>query len=77
MVERKNKMADEMNFEIIEDLGIIGRSENGYTKRLILAKWYDKPPIYEIRAFAPDGTPKKRCGMTPEELCNLKDILSN
>lgn len=68
-------MADEKNFELIEDLGIIGREENGYTKRLILAKWYGRPPIYETRSFAPDGTPKKRCGMTPEELNNLADIL--
>lgn len=65
----------EMKFEVVEDLGIIGRNEAGYTKRLVLAKWYDKAPIYEIRSFAPDGTPKKRCGMTPEELSNLVELL--
>ena len=63
------------NIEIVEDLGIIGRSENGYTKRLIFAKWYGKPPSYEIRTFAPDGTPMKRCAMTPEEMDNLREIL--
>ena len=69
-------MAAEKNFEIVEDLGIIGRNEVGYTKRLVLARWYDKPPVYEIRSFAPDGTPKKRCGLTPEELDSLRDILN-
>ena len=69
-------MSDEIKFELIEDLGIIGRNEAGYTKRLVLAKWYDKPPVYEIRSFDPAGTPKKRCGMTPEELGNLMEILT-
>lgn len=65
-----------MQFEMIEDMGIIGRDEKGYTKRLVLAKWYDKPPVYEIRTFGPDGTPKKRAGMTPEEFDVLKELLS-
>ena len=64
------------NFELVDDLGIIGRSENGYTKRLVLAKWFNKPATYELRAFSPDGTPMKRCGLTPEELDNLKTILA-
>lgn len=68
-------MAEGNNFEMLEDLGIVGRDERGYTKRLILAKWYDKPPIYELRTFAPDGTPKKRCGLTSEELSNLAELL--
>ena len=67
-------MAD--NFELVDDLGIIGRSENGYTKRLILAKWFGKAPAYEIRTFSPDGKPMKRCGMTPEELDSLREILT-
>lgn len=70
-------MTSEKNFEIVEDLGIIGRNEAGYTKRLILARWYDKPPVYEIRSFGPDGTPKKRCGLTPEELDSLRDVLNS
>ena len=68
-------MAEDNNFELLEDFGIIGRDEKGYTKRLILAKWYGKPPVYELRTFAPDGTPKKRCGLTPEELSNLAELL--
>ena len=64
------------NFEMIEDLGIIGRTENGYTKRLILAKWFNKPPSYEVRTFSPDGSPMKRCSMTPDELESLREILT-
>lgn len=71
----KEKTMNE-NFELVEDLGIIGRSENGYTKHLILSKWYKKPPSYEIRTFSPDGSPMKRCSMTPDELDALREILT-
>ena len=66
----------EGKFELIKDLGIVGRTESGYTKRLILASWYGKPPVYEVRSFTPEGRPSKRAGMTPEELNNLTEILN-
>ena len=65
-----------MTFEIIEQNGIISETADGFTKQLILAKWYNKPPIYEIRTFSPDGTPKKRPGLTHEDLVKLRDILN-
>ncbi|MEG2522244.1 MAG: hypothetical protein RSA49_05155 [Anaerovoracaceae bacterium] len=64
-----------MKFEIVEELGIVGRDEKGNTKRLVLAKWYDKPPVYEVRSFSSDGTPLKRAGLSPEEFENLKDLI--
>lgn len=66
----------EQDYEILKDLGIIGRTEFGYTKRLVFMKWYGHPPVYEIRTFTPQGVPSKRAGMTPEELENLTEILS-
>lgn len=66
----------EHDYEILEDLGIIGRTESGYTKKLVLMKWYGHPPVYEIRTFSPNGEPSKRAGMTPEELTNLTEILT-
>lgn len=66
----------EGKFELVKDLGIVGRTESGYTKRLILASWYGKPPVYEVRSFTPEGRPSKRAGMTPEELNNLTEILN-
>lgn len=47
----------ENKFELIKDLGIVGRTESGYTKRLVLASWHGKPPVYEIRSFTPEGRP--------------------
>ena len=71
-----NEQKTDREFELVEDLGIVGRSKNGgYTKHLILARWGKHHPCYELRTFK-DGEPLKRTGLTPEELSNLKDILS-
>lgn len=64
------------NFNLVEDMGIIARDEKGNTKRLVLAGWYGKPPVYEIRAFGHDGAPLKRCGLTPQEFESLIDLLN-
>ncbi len=64
------------NFNMVEDLGIISRDEKGNTKRLVLAGWYGKPAVYELRAFGPDGTPLKRCGLTPQEFESLIDLIN-
>ena len=66
----------EDNFELIKDLGIIGRSESGYTKRLVLDTWYGKPTVYEVRTLTQARRPSKRAGMTPEELVTLTEILN-
>ena len=65
----------EQSFEIIEDIGIIGRSDNGNVKKLVFIKWYNHPPIYEIREFEPNGKALKRCGLTPQEFEVFKEIL--
>lgn len=64
------------NFNMVEDLGIIGRDEKGNTKRLVLAGWYGKPAVYELRAFGPNGEPLKRCGLTPQEFDALIDLIN-
>lgn len=67
----------QQNHKIIKELGIIGRTKTGYTKKLVLISWYDRPPVYEIRTFTPEGRPSKRAAMSPEELNNLTDILTS
>lgn len=66
----------DIKMEILEDFGVIGEDNKGDSKRFIRVSWYGKTPVYEIRAFAKDGTPKKRLGMSPEELKKLRDILN-
>jgi len=66
----------EKTWEIIDKIGTIAETSEGYTKDLVLIKWYNKPPIYEVRTFAPDGTPKKRPGLLHDELVKLRDLLN-
>lgn len=62
--------------EILKEIGIIGRNEAGYTKRLVLMRYFDNPPAYYIKSFNPEGRPGKNCSLTPEELENLREILT-
>ena len=71
----KGEGMKQKDVEIIRDFGIIGRTKSGYTKHFILAKWFNHPPKYEVRTFAPDGEPLKLTGMTPSELENLRSLL--
>lgn len=68
---------NEMNYEVIKTLGVLSENNQGYTKRLVLIRWFDREPIYELRTFDPDGVPKKRCGLTQEELEKMIAALSD
>lgn len=59
------------NYEIIEEYGIIGRKENGNVKKLVLIRWFDNPPAFNIREFTAEGKPMKGIALTREELRNL------
>ena len=62
-------------FEIIEEIGIVGRRPNGNLKKLVLIRWYDHPPAYNLREFTEEGKPLKGIALTREELRNLFLIL--
>ena len=62
-------------FEIIEEVGIIGRKPNGNVKKLVLIRWYKNPPQYNIREFSEEGKALKGIALTKEELRNLFLIL--
>lgn len=70
-------MMNEMKYDVIKTLGVLSENDQGYTKRLVLVKWFDRKPVYELRAFDPDGVPKKRCGLTQEEMEKLIAALSD
>ena len=60
----------------IEDYVIIGRTTGGFTKHFELGRYDNDPPVYEIRTYGPDGKRLAKASMKPEELENLKEILS-
>lgn len=69
-------MEKKINVRILEDYGVIGQDRKGNVKHFIKAEWFGKEAIYEVRTFAPDGTPKRRAGLNREELEKLKNILN-
>jgi hypothetical protein len=69
-------MAD-IKFEIIKKIGVLSKSESGWSKELNLISSNDKPPKYDIRDWSPDGkTMGKGVTLSQDELITLKDILN-
>jgi len=69
----------ELSFKIIKSLGVIGEStKTGWTTELNVVTWFDKEPVYDIRAWSPDHT---RCGkgisLNANTLKDLRDILNS
>ncbi len=69
-------MADDFSFEIVEKLGILSESKNGWTMELNTVSWGGRPPKYDIRSWSPDHLKMgKGVTMTAEELAALKKLL--
>ena len=67
----------DINFKIIEKLGVISESPKGWVKELNLISWNDRSPKYDIREWSPDGqTMSKGITLSKEELITLKKLLS-
>lgn len=69
-------MAD-IIFEIIKKIGVLSRSESGWSKELNLISWNDREPKYDIRDWSPDGEKMgKGVTLTEVELKALKALLN-
>lgn len=70
---------NELNCEIIEDLGTIRTMNNGIALKLCLVSWNGRTPRYELRKWGtrPDGSPIAYQGFTftNEEVEQLKTML--
>ncbi|HHY70444.1 MAG TPA: hypothetical protein GX519_02030 [Thermoanaerobacterales bacterium] len=70
-------MAD-INFEIIETLGILSESPKGWTKELNLISWSERKPKYDLRDWDPEHEKMgKGVTLSVDELKKLRDILNN
>lgn len=70
-------MAD-IKFEIIKKIGVLSKSDKGWTKELNLISWNDREPKYDIREWSPDGqTMGKGVTLSKEELVALGDLLKD
>ena len=69
-------MAD-IKFEIVKKIGMLSKTDKGWTKVLNLIAWNDREPKYDIREWSPDGqTMGKGVTLSKEELAALKALLN-
>lgn len=67
----------DINFEIIEHLGVITEYKSGWKKEINRVSWNGGNPKYDIRDWNPDHTKMSRgVTFTDVELENLKAILT-
>lgn len=71
-------MADkEIDFTIVDEIGIISTSPKGWNKELNLISWNGREPKYDIRDWAPEHEKMgKGITLTEEEAKTLRDLLS-
>ncbi len=63
-------------YEILEHVGVISETSNGWTKELNLVSWNKHKPEYEIRTWEHENNKTgKGITLTLEELVTLKELL--
>ena len=68
-------MAD-IEFTIVDELGVLSTSDKGWNKELNLISWNGRDPKYDIRDWSPDHTKMgKGITLSKDELEGLKKIL--
>jgi len=67
----------EIKFEIIKKIGVLSKSDSGWTKELNLISWNDREPKYDLRDWSPDRERRgKGATLSTEELLALKELLN-
>lgn len=66
----------EINYNILEKIGVISENSKGWKKELNLISWNGATPKYDIRDWAP-GHEKMGKGitLTDEEMKSLKNLI--
>ncbi len=68
----------EIDYTIVDELGILSTSEKGWTKELNLISWNGRDPKYDIRDWAPERAKMgKGVTLTEDELQKLTEILKD
>ena len=70
-------MANEIKYDIVEELGVISESAKGWTKELNLISWNGGAPKYDVRDWAPEHEKMgKGVTLSEEEAKKLYVLLS-
>ena len=68
----------EIEFKIVEHLGVLSTSAKGWTKELNLVSWNGKDPKYDIREWSPEHEKMGKGGtFTKEELKALAALIGD
>jgi hypothetical protein len=68
---------DDIEFEIVMQLGVLSQSNSGWTKELNLVSWNGREPKYDIRDWSWDHSKMgKGVTLTRDELIALKELLN-
>ena len=73
-------MADnkEIDFTIVDELGVLSTSPKGWTKEINLISWNGREPKYDIRDWAPEHAKMgKGITLSEEEIGALKKLLAD
>ncbi|HIX46324.1 MAG TPA: hypothetical protein H9737_01365 [Candidatus Borkfalkia faecigallinarum] len=67
----------ELKYEIVEKLGVLGESGNGWTKELNMVSWNDREPVYDLRTWnASHERMGKGITLSQDEIMTLRDLLN-
>lgn len=68
----------EFHYEIVEQLGVLSESANGWSREVNYISWNSRDPKYDIRDWAP-GNEKmgKGISLSLEEAKALKELLNS
>lgn len=68
----------QIKYDIVEEVGVISTSSNGWNKELNLISWNDRQPKFDIRDWSIDHSKMgKGITLSNEELKVLKDLLNS
>lgn len=68
----------EFKYDIVEQIGVLSESSNGWSRKLNLISWNGRDPKYDIRDWAPgDEKMGKGISLSTEEAKALKEILDS
>ncbi len=78
MKTTENNSNDKVSFNIVESLGVLSTSTNGWTKEVNIVSWNDRPAKLDIRDWNPEHNKMSRgIGLNATETAGLYELLQN
>lgn len=75
--DTKSTTRKELNFKIVEHIGVLSESTKGWKKELNIVSWNDAPAKYDLREWSPDHDRMgKGVTLTNDEFVELNKIMN-